>query len=72
VVLLGLGSWAQPARELEPVTVFRVPVFVKGTNKMITSSLSPERRAHGVFTAVEQQALLGFRGGYSGLTRDAY
>jgi integrase/recombinase XerD len=34
--------------------------------------LSVERRADGVFSDVEQQALLGFLGGYSGLTRDAY
>jgi hypothetical protein len=39
---------------------------------MITSTLSVERRADGVFSDVEQQALLGFLGGYSGLTRDAY
>jgi site-specific recombinase XerD len=34
--------------------------------------LSIERRADGVFNAIEQQALVGFLGGYSGLTRDAY
>jgi len=39
---------------------------------MITSTLTVERRADGVFGAIEQQALLGFLGGYSGLTRDAY
>jgi len=39
---------------------------------MTTPALSIERRADGVFTAVEQQALVGFLGGYSGLTRDAY
>ncbi len=39
---------------------------------MITSTLNVERRADGVFSAVEQEALLGFLGGYSGLTRDAY
>src|SRR5215203_4949196 len=39
---------------------------------MNTSTLSVERRADGVFSDIEQQALLGFLGGYSGLTRDAY
>jgi integrase/recombinase XerD len=39
---------------------------------MNTSTLSVERRADGVFSDLEQQALLGFLGGYSGLTRDAY
>ena len=39
---------------------------------MITSTLTLERRADGVFSDLEQQALLGFLGGYSGLTRDAY
>jgi site-specific recombinase XerD len=39
---------------------------------MITPTLSLERRPDGVFSALEQQALLGFLGGYSGLTRDAY
>ncbi len=39
---------------------------------MITPTLSLERRPDGVFSAIEQQALLGFLGGYSGLTRDAY
>ena len=39
---------------------------------MITSTLVVERRPDGVFSAVEQQALVGFLGGYSGLTRDAY
>ena len=39
---------------------------------MITSTLAVERRADGVFSTVEQQALIGFLGGYSGLTRDAY
>jgi integrase/recombinase XerD len=39
---------------------------------MTTAALSIERRADGVFSAVEQQALVGFLGGYSGLTRDAY
>jgi site-specific recombinase XerD len=39
---------------------------------MTTPALSTERRADGVFSAVEQQALVGFLGGYSGLTRDAY
>jgi site-specific recombinase XerD len=39
---------------------------------MTTPSLPIERRADGVFSAVEQQALVSFLGGYSGLTRDAY
>jgi integrase/recombinase XerD len=39
---------------------------------MTTPPLSIERRADGVFSAVEQQALVGFLCGYSGLTRDAY
>jgi site-specific recombinase XerD len=39
---------------------------------MNTSTSTVERRADGVFSDVEQQALLGFLGGYSGLTRDAY
>jgi integrase/recombinase XerD len=39
---------------------------------MNTSTLSVERRADGVFSDLEQQALLGFLGGYPGLTRDAY
>ena len=39
---------------------------------MDTSTVTLERRADGVFSAAEQQALLGFLGGYSGLTRDAY
>jgi site-specific recombinase XerD len=39
---------------------------------MSTSTLSIERRPDGVFSSVEQQALVGFIGGYSGLTRDAY
>ena len=39
---------------------------------MSTSTLSIERRPDGVFSSVEQQALVGFLGGYSGLTRDAY
>jgi len=39
---------------------------------MNTTTLSIERRADGVFSEAEQQALLGFLGGYSGLTRDAY
>ena len=39
---------------------------------MNTTNLSVERRSDGVFSDVEQQALLGFLGGYSGLTRDAY
>ena len=39
---------------------------------MPTPTLSIERRADGVFSAIEQQALVGFLGGYSGLTRDAY
>ena len=39
---------------------------------MVTSTLNVERHADGVFSAVEQEALLGFLGGYSGLTRDAY
>ena len=39
---------------------------------MITSTLTLERRADGVFSDLEQQALLGFLGGYSGLTRSAY
>ena len=39
---------------------------------MITSTLTLERRTDGVFSDLEQQALLGFLGGYSGLTRDAY
>src|SRR5215204_5314037 len=39
---------------------------------MNTSTLSVERRADGVFSDLEQQALLGLPGGYSGLTRDAY
>jgi hypothetical protein len=33
--------------------------------------MSIERRPDGVFSSVEQQALVGFPGGYSGLTRDA-
>src|SRR5215203_5616617 len=37
---------------------------------MITSTRSIERRPDGVFSAAEQQALVGFLGGYSGLTRD--
>ena len=48
-----------------------VPAFVKGTT-MESSTTSIERRADGVFSAVEQQALIGFLGGYSGLTREAY
>ena len=39
---------------------------------MSTSTLSIERRPDGVFSSVEQQALVGFLGGYSDLTRDAY
>ena len=39
---------------------------------MTSPTLSIERRADGVFSATEQQALIGFLGGYSGLTRDAY
>jgi len=39
---------------------------------MSTTTMSIERRADGVFSEAEQQALLGFLGGYSGLTRDAY
>jgi site-specific recombinase XerD len=39
---------------------------------MSTSTLSIERRPDGVFSAVEQQALIGFLGGYSSPTRDAY
>ena len=39
---------------------------------MNTSTLSIERRPDGVFSSVEQQALVGFLGGYSGLNRDAY
>ena len=38
---------------------------------MNTATLSVERRPDGVFSPVEQRALLGFLGGYSGLTRDA-
>lgn len=39
---------------------------------MNTTILSIERRADGVFSEAEQHALLGFLGGYSGLTREAY
>ena len=39
---------------------------------MSTSTLSIERRPDGVFSAIEQQALIGFLGGYSGFTREAY
>ena len=39
---------------------------------MITATLTLERRADGGFSDLEQQALLGFLGGYSGVTRDAY
>ena len=39
---------------------------------MNIQTLSIERRPDGVFSAIEQQALVGFLGGYSGLTRDAY
>src|SRR5215207_9204896 len=39
---------------------------------MTSTTLSIERRADGVFNAVEQEALVGFLGGYSGLTRDLY
>ena len=39
---------------------------------MNNATLSIERRADGVFSEAEQQALVGFLGGYSGLTRDAY
>src|SRR4029079_7715161 len=39
---------------------------------MDSSLMMLERRADGVFSAAEQQALVGSLGGYSGLTRDAY
>ena len=49
----------------------RVPAFVKGTHDEHIYFLI-ERRPDGVFSAIEQQALVGLLGGYSGLTRDAY
>ena len=44
--------------------------FVK-EHTMTAPTLSIERRAVGMFRAVEHPALVGFVGGYSGLTRDA-
>ena len=34
---------------------------------MITSTLAVERRPDGVFSAAEEQALVGFLGGYFGI-----
>ena len=59
-----------PVRELVASNVVFLPSWKEHT--ISTSTLSIERRPDGVFSAIEQQALIGLLGGYSGLTRDAY
>ena len=59
-----------PVRELAASKVVFLPSREEHT--IMTPTLSVERRTAGVFSGAEQQALLGFLGGYSGLTRDAY